>query len=95
MDRNSIVEQLQALRQQLMSMRKNVEQQLQLHETTAAQQAALVRELEDIIEWLYNHEAEIQSRPLLLIPVASVEAELEKHEVNYYSITASFFIYEY
>lgn len=82
-DRNSIMEQLQSLKQQLMSLRKIVQQQIQLHEATAAQQAKLVQELEEVIEWLFEREAEVQSRPLLRISLESVQEEIEKHEVSF------------
>lgn len=86
-DRNSIMEQLQQLKQQLLSLRKIAEQQIQQHEATAAEQAKLVNELENVIDWLYNHEAEIQSRPLLLISVDSVNEEIAKHQVMYFQKT--------
>lgn len=82
-DRNNIMEQLQQLKQQLLSLRKVVEQQIQQHEATAAEQAKLVKELEEVIDWVYAHEAQIQSRPLLLISIESVKDEINKHQVSY------------
>lgn len=94
-DRNSIKEQLQILKQQLLSLRKTVEQQVQLHEATAAQQAKLVQELEEALDWLYSHEAEIQSRPLLLMSLANVNEEIEKNEVFTQFINLLLCIYIY
>lgn len=75
------MEQLQSLKQQLISLRKSVEQQMHLHEATAVRQAKMVHELEEVMEWLYSHESEVQSRPLLRIDMSSVLKEIEKHEV--------------
>lgn len=41
----------------------------------------LISELDGILEWLHAHEAEVKSRPLLNIDLASVEQEQAKHEV--------------
>lgn len=81
-DRNTITEQLQSLKQQLTALRRAVERQRQQHEATAAEHVKLAAELDSILEWLHSHEAEVKSRPLLNIDVASVEKEQEKHEVQ-------------
>lgn len=75
------MEQLQVLKQQLLSLRKTVEQQIHIHEATAAYQAKLVGDLSDVMDWFYAQENEIQSHPLLLLPIESVANEIEKHEV--------------
>lgn len=80
-DRNNILEQLQVLKQQLLVLRKTIEQQIHIHEATAAHQAKLVGELADVMDWFYAQETEIQSHPLLLLSLESVAQEIEKHEV--------------
>lgn len=85
-DRNSITEQLQTLKQKLLSLRKTVEQQIQLHETTAAEQAKQIHELEEVLDWFHDHDAEIHSRPLLSISLESVNEEIKKHMVCFYII---------
>lgn len=69
------------LKQQLLSLRKTVEQQIHVHEATAAYQAKLVDELSDVMDWFYAQENEIQSHPLLSLPIESVSHEIKKHEV--------------
>lgn len=85
-DRNTITEQLQSLKQQLTALRRAVERQRQQHEATAAEHVKLAAELDAILEWLHSHEAEVKSRPLLSIDVASVEQEQEKHKVGFHAV---------
>lgn len=75
------MEQLQSLKHQLLTLKKVVEQQIEQHEATAAEQAKLIGQLQTVLDWLYEREAQIQSRPLLHISVDSVYNEMKLHEV--------------
>ncbi|XP_039285327.1 nesprin-1-like [Nilaparvata lugens] len=79
-DRNEITQQLQSLKQQVTGLRREVEKQREQHEMTAAEHKKLAAELDQVLEWLHKHEAEVHSRPLLDIEIASVDREQEKHK---------------
>lgn len=81
-DRNMITEQLQSLKQQLTALRRAVERQRQQHEAAAAEHIKLAAELDVVLGWLHAHEAEVRSRPVLSVDVASVLQEQEKHKVS-------------
>lgn len=86
-DRNSITEQLQSLKQQLTALRRAVENQREAHEAAAAEHRKLASELDEVIDWLHNHEAKVKSRPLLERPVASVESHISEHEMLVADVT--------
>lgn len=81
-DRNMITQQLQSLKQQLTALRRAVERQRQQHEAAAAEHIKLAAELDVVLGWLHAHEAEVRSRPVLSVDVASVLQEQEKHKVT-------------
>ena len=78
-DRNAIMEQLQTLRSGLSALRREVEGKQQEHETTAESHKKLQAELNTAMEWLFEQESELKSRPLLTLEVDSAEDEIETH----------------
>lgn len=80
-DHNNITQQLQSLKQQLITLRKAVEKERQKLETTAAEHMKLAADLEQVLDWIRENEALIKSRPLLEINIESVETDLKDHEV--------------
>lgn len=81
-DRNNITQQLQSLKQQLITLRKAVDKERQKLEATAAEHIKLATDLEQVMDWIRENEALIKSRPLLEINVESVNKDLKVHEVN-------------
>jgi len=80
-DHNNITQQLQSLKQQLLTLRKAVEKERQKLEATAAEHIKLASDLEQVLDWIRENEALIKSRPLLEININSVEIDLKAHEV--------------
>lgn len=80
-DRNNITQQLQSLKQQLITLRKSVEKERQKLEATAAEHIKLAADLEQVLDLLRENEALIKSRPLLEININSVLTDLKAHEV--------------
>lgn len=80
-DRNNITDQLQSLKQQLLGLRRAVENQREQHELAAAEHKRLANELADILDFLESKEKEVKTRPLLDRHPESVVIELEKHNV--------------
>jgi len=80
-DHNNITQQLQSLKQQLLTLRKAVEKERQKLEATAAEHIKLAADLEQVLDWIRENEALIKSRPLLEINIKSVETDLKAHEV--------------
>jgi len=80
-DRNNITQQLQSLKQQLITLRKAVEKERQKLEATAAEHIKLATDLEQVLDWIRENEALVKSRPLLEININSVDAEQKAHEV--------------
>lgn len=81
-DRNNITQQLQSLKQQLNTLRKAVEKERQKLEATAAEHIKLAADLEQVLDWIRENEAQIKSRPLLEINIDSVVNDLKSHEVS-------------
>lgn len=80
-DRNNITQQLQSLKQQLSTLRKAVDKERQKLEATAAEHIKLAADLEQVMDWIRENEAQIKSRPLLEINVDSVDKDLKAHGV--------------
>lgn len=80
-DRNNITQQLQSLKQQLITLRKSVEKERQKLEATAAEHIKLAADLEQVLDLLRENETLIKSRPLLEININSVLTDLKAHEV--------------
>ena len=78
-DRNAIIEQLQTLRTGVANLRREVEKCQQEHETTAESHKKLQIELNTTMEWLFEQESELKSRPLLTLEVDSADEEIETH----------------
>lgn len=76
-DRNAIMEQLQSLRSKISILRREVENRQQEHETTAESHKKLQVELNTAMEWLFEQESELKSRPLLTLEVESAEEEID------------------
>ncbi|KAK9890572.1 hypothetical protein WA026_011942 [Henosepilachna vigintioctopunctata] len=79
-DQNSITEQLQSLKNSLLTLRRAVEKQRQEHENTAAEHKKLAAALEEILDLLHSKEGKAKSRPLLKRSVDSVDKEIEEHK---------------
>ncbi|CAG9579065.1 unnamed protein product [Danaus chrysippus] len=78
-DRNNITELLQSLKQQLLTLRRNVEAKRQENERAAAEHKKLAADLSAILQSLHDNEAAVHSRPLLNRDVASVDKKLIEH----------------
>ncbi|KAA0201773.1 hypothetical protein HAZT_HAZT011047 [Hyalella azteca] len=78
-DRNAIMEELQILKSGVSNLRREVENKQQEHETTAESHKKLQVELNTAMEWLFEQESELKSRPLLTLEVESAEDEIETH----------------
>lgn len=78
-DRNNITELLQSLKQQLLTLRRNVEAKRQENEKAAAEHKKIASDLSEILQWLHDNEAAVHSRPLLNRDVASVDKKLIEH----------------
>ncbi|KAF2357498.1 Spectrin repeat [Trinorchestia longiramus] len=78
-DRNAIMEELQTLRSGLSNLRREVENKQQEHEITAESHKKLQVELNTAMEWLFEQESELKSRPLLTLEVESADDEINTH----------------
>lgn len=81
-DRNSVTEQLQSLKNQLLGLRRAVDAAREQLEQAAAKHKHLAAQLGTALAWLHDHEAQVKSRPLLARDPASVDAELTSHQVR-------------
>ncbi|CAG7726205.1 unnamed protein product [Allacma fusca] len=79
-DRNAITEQLQNLKQGLNELKRIVERKRLEDAEAIAEYLKYSQELDDIISWLHDNEVTIKSRPILEIPISSVDNEIRKHE---------------
>lgn len=79
-DHNAITEQLQALKVSLSGLRREVEKRHSEHELSAESHKRLTVELNMTMEWLFEQESELKTRPLLTLEVESADEELETHE---------------
>ncbi|KAL3268198.1 hypothetical protein HHI36_007323 [Cryptolaemus montrouzieri] len=79
-DQNSITEQLQSLKNSLLTLRRAVEKQRQEHENTAAEHKKFAAALEEILDYLHVKEGKAKSRPLLERNIGSVDKEIEEHK---------------
>ena len=78
-DRNAVMEQLKVLRSGVATLKCDVGNKQQEHETTAESHKKIQTELNTTMEWLYEQESELKSRPLLTLEVESAEDEIETH----------------
>ncbi|KAK3865215.1 hypothetical protein Pcinc_029165 [Petrolisthes cinctipes] len=79
-DHNAIMEQQQLVKNNLSSLRRQVEKRHSEHEVSAESHKRLHIELNMTMEWLLEQESELKSRPLLTLEVESANEELEAHE---------------
>lgn len=79
-DRNSVTEQLQSLKNQLLGLRRAVDAARDQLEQAAAKHKHLAVQLSAALAWLHEHEAQVKSRPLLARDPGSVEQELAHHQ---------------
>ena len=79
-DRNIIMEELQKLRLELFSLRSGVEKMLGESEVCDQDHRRIQIELNTTMEWLFEQESELKSRPLLTIDVGSADDEIEAHQ---------------
>ncbi|XP_052120036.1 muscle-specific protein 300 kDa isoform X1 [Frankliniella occidentalis] len=79
-DRNSVTEQLQSLKNQLLGLRRAVDAAREQLEQAAAKHKHLAAQLGAALAWLHDHEAQVKSRPLLARDPASVDAQLTSHQ---------------
>ncbi|KAG1668684.1 Nesprin-1 [Nymphon striatum] len=82
-DRNKIIEMLQGLKNQLGSLRSNIEKIKSQHEATIAEQQKFSKELNTLLDCLDKADSNFKSYPLLSLSVESVEEEISKLKVKY------------
>ncbi|KAG1668681.1 Nesprin-1 [Nymphon striatum] len=82
-DRNKIIEMLQGLKNQLGSLRSNIEKIKSQHEATIAEQQKFSKELNTLLDCLDKADSNFKSYPLLSLSVESVEEEISKLKEKY------------
>lgn len=79
-DHNAIMEQLQLVKNNLSALRREVEKRHSEHEVSAESHKRIQVELNMTMEWLFEQESELKTRPLLTLEVESANEEIESHE---------------
>jgi nesprin-1 len=75
-DRNQITQQLQALKTQILTLKRAIEKKRDEHIKSVAEHNKIFGELEAHLDWLQEKEAEVKSQPLLSTTVADVDSHL-------------------
>jgi len=78
-DRNQITTQLQALKTQILTLKRAIEKKRDEHIKCVAEHNKIFNELESQLDWLQEKEAEVKNQPLLSTTVADVDTHLVAH----------------
>ena len=78
-DRNQITQQLQALKTQILTLKRAIEKKRDEHIKSVAEHNKIFGDLEATLDWIQEKEAEVKSQPLLTTTVADVESNLLAH----------------
>ena len=78
-DRNQITQQLQSLKTQILTLKRAIEKKRDEHIKSVAEHNKVYVELEKCLDWIYEHEVEFKSQPLLKTTVEDVEEHIIKH----------------
>ena len=79
-DRNQITQQLQALKTQILTLKRAIEKKRDEHIKSVAEHNKIFGDLEAQLDWLQKKEAEVKSQPLLSTTVADVDSHLLAHK---------------
>ena len=78
-DRNQITQQLQALKTQILTLKRAIEKKRDEHIKSVAEHNKIFGDLEEHLDWIHEKEKEVKSQPLLATTVADVESHLVAH----------------
>ena len=79
-DRNQITQQLQALKTQILTLKRAIEKKRDEHIKSVAEHNKIYGDLESQLDWVQEKEAEVKSQPLLTTTVADVDSHLVAHK---------------